>query len=206
MSPSSPIKTPVQTHRVEAQSRNPQETPRVDTQPTTPHKTTPRRATTHHNTPRHTKPTRTAPHHTKRIVMVVTRGKLALTSPSSNDSPPAPQPSYAALTSCAFCSSVLWVALPTPCPRHLSIRMWSKTAMKRKNHSQCRSGCATFVNLNRSLGSRIPRSLAASFARHTYARFMPFIIAARTGRTTSQGGWCLCSLRSLGWVGGPILD
>ena len=38
--------------------------------------------------------------------MVVTRGKLALTSPSSNDSPPAPQPSYAALTSCSplqFC-------------------------------------------------------------------------------------------------------
>ena len=38
--------------------------------------------------------------------MVVTRGKLALTSPSSNDSPPAPQPSCATLTSCSplqFC-------------------------------------------------------------------------------------------------------
>ena len=64
-----------------------------------PPQTTPRRATTHHNTPRHTKPTRTARPHTKRIVMVVTRGKLALTSPSSEDSALAPQPSYAALTS-----------------------------------------------------------------------------------------------------------
>ena len=66
-----------------------------------PPQTTPRRATTHHNTPRHTKPTRTARHATKRIVIVVTRDKLALTSPSSEDSALAPQPSYAALTSCS---------------------------------------------------------------------------------------------------------
>ena len=93
-------------------SKQPTATQR-DTQRTTQH------ATTHHNTPRHTKPTRTAPHHTKRIVMVVTRGKLALTSLSSKDSPPAPQPSYAALTSCSplrFCVSA---QVYTRAPVHL---------------------------------------------------------------------------------------
>ena len=70
--------------------------------------------------------------------------------------------------------------------------MWSKTAMKRKNHSQCRSGCATFVNLNRSLGSRIPRSLAPSFARHTYARNMPGTGPASSDGIPSFGGWFFC--------------